>query len=252
LVVSENRGRRPPPAKLHANPRVLVLDVGGTRVKMTATGATESRRFESGRQLTPDVLVREVKRRTADWRYEVITLGYPGAVTGEHPSAEPGNLGRGWVGFDFGRAFGAPVRIVNDAALQALGSYREGRMLFLGLGTGVGSAIVSERVILSFELGCLPYSRHETLAERLGRAGRKRYGQQRWQQAIARVVPILKQGFAADYVVLGGGNAKHVDPLPEGAARGGNDDAFTGGFRLWQELVEPHDRPAAAVWRVIS
>jgi polyphosphate glucokinase len=231
---------------------VLVIDIGGTRVKMAATGAAEPRRFKSGRQLTPDVLVREVERHTADWRYEVVTLGYPGAVTGEHPSAEPGNLGCGWVGFDFARAFDAPVRIVNDAALQALGSYRDGRMLFLGLGTGLGSAIVSERVIVSFELGSLPYSGRETLAERLGRAGRKQYGQQRWQQAIGRVVPKLRQAFAADYVVLGGGNAKHVHPLPEGAERGGNDDAFAGGFRLWQELIEPHDRPAPPVWRVIS
>jgi polyphosphate glucokinase len=232
--------------------RVLVIDVGGTHVKMAVTGAAESRRFKSGKHLVPDVLVREVKRRSADWRYDVITLGYPGAVTGEHPRAEPGNLGRGWVGFDFAGAFDTPVRIVNDAALQALGSYDGGRMLFLGLGTGLGSAIVSEHVILAIELGCLPYTRRETLAERLGRAGRQRHGPGRWQRAIAQVVPKLKEAFGADYVTLGGGNAKHVDPLPEGAARGGNDDAFAGGFRLWQDLVVPHDRPAPPIWRVIS
>lgn len=232
--------------------RVLVIDVGGTRVKMIATGADEPRRFKSGRYLVPQVLVGEVKRHTADWRYDVITIGYPGAVTGEHPSAEPGNLGRGWVGFDFAAAFATPVRIINDAALQALGSYRNGRMLFLGLGTGLGSAVVSERVIFGFELGSLPYSRRETLAGRLGRAGRLRYGPELWQKAIARVVPTLRYAFAADYVVLGGGNAKLVDPLPEGAVRGGNDNAFAGGFRLWQDIVEPHDRPAPSVWRVIS
>lgn len=232
--------------------RVLVVDIGGTRVKMIATGASEPRRFKSGRDLVPQLLVREVKRHSAGWRYDVITLGYPGGVTGEHPSAEPGNLGHGWVGFDFAAAFGRPVRIVNDAALQALGGYDGGRMLFLGLGTGLGSAIVSERVIIGCELGCLPYSRHETLAERLGRAGRRRHGQKRWQRSVERVVPKLKEAFAADYVVLGGGNAKNVDPLPEGATRGHNDDAFSGGFRLWQDIVEPHDRPPPPVWRVIS
>jgi polyphosphate glucokinase len=193
-----------------------------------------------------------VTRRSRDWRYDTITLGYPGAVTGEHPTAEPGNLGRGWVGFDFAKAFGRPVRIVNDAALQALGSYKGGRMLFLGLGTGLGSAIISEHVIVAIELGCLPYTRRDTLADRLGRAGRRRYGPERWQRTIAQMVPRLKEAFAADYVTLGGGNAKHVDPLPEGSTRGGNDDAFTGGFRLWQDIVEPHDRPAPPVWRVIS
>jgi hypothetical protein len=125
-------------------------------------------------------------------------------------------------------------------------------MLFLGLGTGLGSAVVSERVILPFELGCLPYTRGETLAERVGREGRKRHGHESWQRAVMRVVPKLQGAFAADYVVLGGGNAKHVDPLPAGATRGGNEDAFTGGFRLWQDIVEPHDRPSPPVWRVIS
>ena len=232
--------------------RVLVVDIGGTHVKMAVTGGTEPRRFKSGKHLVPDLLVREVKRRSADWQYDVITLGYPGAVTGEHPRAEPGNLGRGWVGFDFADAFDTPVRIVNDAALQALGSYDGGRMLFLGLGTGLGSAVVSEHVILAIELGCLPYTRRETLADRLGRAGRQRHGPGRWQRSIAQVVPTLKEAFGADYVTLGGGNAKHVNPLPEGATRGGNDDAFAGGFRLWQDLVMPHDRPAPAIWQVIS
>jgi polyphosphate glucokinase len=232
--------------------RVLVIDVGGTHVKLAVTGVSESRRFKSGPHLVPDVMVREVKRRSADWRYDAITLGYPGAVNGEKPGAEPGNLGHGWVGFDFEDAFDAPVRIVNDAALQALGSYNGGRMLFLGLGTGLGSAVVSEHVILPIELGCLPYTRRETLAERLGRAGRRRYGPARWQRTISQVVPRLKEAVAADYVTLGGGNAKHVHPLPDGVARGGNDDAFAGGFRLWQDFVMPHDRPAPPVWRVIS
>jgi polyphosphate glucokinase len=231
--------------------QVLVIDVGGTGVKLGATGTPELRRFRSGRHFRPQDLVREVKRRTADWPYEVVALAYPGVVDANGPIAEPGNLGRGWVGYDFSRAFGCPVRIANDAALQALGGYRTGRMLFLGLGTGLGSTLVTERVIVPLELGCLPYTRRETMAQRLGRVGRRRYGQKGWQRAVSRVVPIMRETFAADSVLLGGGNAKHVDPLPLNTTRGTNEDAIAGGFRLWEELVEPHDRAAAPVWRVV-
>jgi hypothetical protein len=231
--------------------KVLVIDIGGTHVKMTATDAGESRRFSSGRQLTPARFVREVRRRAAGWEYEAIALGYPGAVDATGPAAEPGNLGDGWVGFDFARAFKRPVRIINDAVMQALGGYRGGRMLFLGLGTGLGSALVTERVIVPLELGCLPYTARESIAERVGRPGRRRHGPIRWQRAVARTVPVLKEALTADYVVLGGGNARHVDPLPACTTRGGNQDAFIGGFRLWEDLVEPHDRESAPVWRVV-
>jgi polyphosphate glucokinase len=231
--------------------KVLVIDVGGTHVKITATDAHESRRFSSGRQLTPAALVREVKRHAGNWEYDAVSLGYPGAVDANGPSAEPGNLGDGWVGFDFEHAFRKPVRITNDAAMQALGGYKDGRMLFLGLGTGLGSALVTERVIVPLELGCLPYTARESIAERVGRAGRHRHGAARWQRAITRIVPMLRDAFAADYVVLGGGNARHVNPLPAHTARGGNEDAFLGGFRLWEDLVEPHDRESAPVWRVV-
>lgn len=251
-LAAANVRREPVPSAKRQALRVLVVDVGGTNVKVAFSEADQPRRFKSGRNLVPDALVDRVKHLTADWRYDAITLGYPGAVNGEHPSAEPGNLGQGWVGFDFEQAFEAPVRIVHDAALQALGGYRGGRMLFLGLGTGLGSALVSERVVLSFELGCLPYSRRETLADRLGQGGLERHGHDEWQHAVAVVVPQLREAFTADYVVLGGGNAKHVHPLPEGACRGGNHDAITGGFRLWRDIVEPHDRRPPPVWRVIS
>jgi polyphosphate glucokinase len=230
--------------------KVLVIDIGGTHVKLLATDAAEPRRFESGKHLTPDAMVARVIDITAEWHYDVIALGYPGTVGRNGPLAEPGNLACGWLGFDFETAFSRPIRIVNDAVLQALGGYDGGRMLFLGLGTGVGSAFVSERVVVPLELGRLPYGR-ENVGDRLGRRGRKRYGHTAWLEAVHRVTQACRLAFMADYVVLGGGNAKHVDPLPEGAQRGGNDDAFRGGFRLWEERVEPHDQEPSRAWRVV-
>jgi polyphosphate glucokinase len=231
--------------------RVLVIDVGGTRVKFKATGARQSRRFKSGNALTPRRMVREVLRRTADWKYDAVALGYAGPVDAHGPMVDGGNLGKGWVGFNFEKAFRRPVRIVNDAVLQALGGYHTGKMLFLGLGTGLGSALVSERVIVPLELGCLRYSKQETLAERLGRAGRKRHGDKKWRRSVTRVVKMLTAAFGVDHVLLGGGNAKHVRPLPPHTACGKNDDAFLGGFRLWEENVEPH-QAAVPVWRVVK
>jgi len=230
---------------------VLVVDVGGSQVKMLASAATEPRAFDSGKDFTPSLLVREVRERTPDWNYDVISIGYPGSVDARGPSAEPGNLGDGWVRFDFSKAFGKPVRVINDAALQALGGYDGGRMLFVGLGTGVGSALVTEHVIVPLELGCLPYGNDETLFDRLGSAGLEARGEQAWAASVQRVLTTLREAFAADYILLGGGNAHRLHPLPEGARRGGNEDAFTGGFRLWEEVVEPHDRQSARVWRVV-
>jgi polyphosphate glucokinase len=229
---------------------VLVIDVGGTKVKFLASGQTGARRFESGQGLTPADMVARVKEATADWAYEVVSVGVPAVVADHGAQEEPGNLGAGWVGFDFEAAFGKPVRVVNDAAMQALGAYTGGRMLFLGLGTGLGSALVVERVIVPLELGNLPF-RRRTMGHYLGKTGLRESGMKTWVRAVTEITTALRRAFATDYVVLGGGNAKLVEPLPDGARYGGNVDAFTGGFRLWEETVEPHDRPASSAWRVV-
>ena len=229
---------------------VLVVDIGGTHVKMRASSATTSRQFDSHACLAPADFVALVLEETADWRYDVVSIGYPGAVGPEGPRLEPGNLGQGWVAFDFAAAFRKPVRIVNDAALQALGAYEGGRMLFLGLGTGLGSALVSDHVVVPMELGNLQIARRQTLGERLGGRGRDVLGHDRWERAVLHALEMLRHVFVADYVVLGGGHAAHVDTLPPHTRRGGNEDAFVGGFRLWEEQIEPHDRPSAA-WRVV-
>ena len=210
------------------------------------------RLFDSGPDLTPDQLVGRVRDLTADWEYEAVAIGYPGPANAQSPAGEPGNLGSGWVGYDFATAFGRPVRMVNDAVLQALGGYEGGRMLFLGLGTGLGSALVAEHVIVPLELGCLVYADGATFAERLGKEGLDRYGKDEWMRVLNDAITVLRLALVADYIVLGGGNAAQIDPLPDGTRRGGNDDAFEGGFRLWEELIEPHDRPPARTWRVVA
>ncbi len=213
--------------------KVLVLDVGGSHVKIRATGQTERRKVRSGPKFTAKNLVEQVKETADGWDYEAISLGYPGQVDHHGPRAEPPNLGPGWVGFDFAAAFGKPVKILNDAAMQALGSYEGGRMLFLGLGTGLGSALVSDRIVIPLELGALRYHRHGELSDYLGKKGYKRLGLRRWRKAVGNVTTELRRALVADYVVLGGGNAERVKPLPEGARLGDNENAFVGGFRLW-------------------
>lgn len=230
---------------------VLVLDVGGTRVKLRASGSDQTRRFRSGPTLTPATFVEMVKKHAGDWHYDVVAMGYPGNVDENGPVAEPGNLGPGWVGFDFAKAFDRPVRIVNDAVMQALGAYESGRMLFLGLGTGVGSALITEHVLVPLELGSLTHPRGGTIAEHLGRAARRRTGPVVWEEAVREIVPVLREALLAEYVVLGGGNGAKVDPLPPHTRRGSNADAIEGGFRLWEETVEPHDQKSARVWRVV-
>jgi polyphosphate glucokinase len=234
--------------------KVLVIDVGGSHVKLLATGHGHSsvRRFDSGKHFTPDDLVKHVRRSARGWHYDVIALGYPGKVGPKGPVEEPGNLGPGWVGFHFEATFGKPVRIVNDAVMQALGGYEGGRMLFLGLGTGLGSALVSERVIIPLELGSLPYTSRDSIADRLGKRGRRKHGKVAWGRALAHVVEMMTNAFSADYILLGGGNAEEVDPLPPGTRRGGNEDAITGGFRLWEDYVEPHDAQPPPAWRVVQ
>jgi polyphosphate glucokinase len=234
--------------------KVLVIDIGGSHVKLLASGVgpEDSRSFDSGKDLAPDELVARTKALVSDWDYDVVSIGYPGRVDPDGPSAEPGNLADGWVGFDYPQAFEHPVRIVNDAAMQALGAYDGGRMLFLGLGTGLGSALVANHVIVPLELGRLRLRGNETLFDRLGKEGRERNGGKAWTDAVIDTAEHLRDAFVADYVVLGGGNVERIGELPNHIRRGGNEDAFTGGFRLWEEDVEPHDRPHSPVWRVVS
>ena len=231
--------------------KVLVIDVGGSNVKMVATGPTERRRFRSGTHMTPDRLVAEVQKRTSDWQYDVISLGIPATVDATATRTEPGNLAPGWVGYDFAAAFGCSVRLINDAAMQALGGYAGGRMLFLGLGTGLGSALIADRVIIPLELGGLSYNAKESLADRLSKKGLKRYGKKAWRQAVLEAATALRPVFVADYVLLGGGKADEMNALPDGVRRGAPEDAFTGGFRLWEEEIEPHVREVSNVWRVV-
>ncbi len=220
------------PARL-APATVLVLDIGGTNVKILATGQTEPRKAPSGKEFTPAKLVETVRELANDWNYEAITIGCPALVGPHGPRSEPGNLGPGWVGFDFAAAFGKPVKMVNDAAMQALGSYEGGRMLFLGLGTGLGSALIAGHVIIPLELGRLLYDAEWTLGQVLGRAGLERLGKAAWREAVRRTVTALMGAFVADYVVVGGGNAKRVKELPPGVRMGHNLTAFRGGLRLW-------------------
>ena len=230
---------------------VLVVDIGGSRVKLLATGAAAARHFDSTPDLTPRTLVDRVLTRVGDWTWDVVSIAYPGVVGPNGPVKEPGNLGAGWVGFNFTGAFGKPVRLVNDAVMQALGGYEGGRMLFLGLGTGLGSALATDHVIVPMELGELPDASGNTLGDRLGRPGFDAQPRTAWLEAVNDATTRLRNALAADYVVLGGGNAQHVNPLPPGARRGAADAAFTGGFRLWEEIVEPHDRQPPLVWRVV-
>ena len=231
--------------------KVLVVDVGGSSVKLALGDQSAKTEFESDPRLTPERLVAESRRVTEGWKFDVISLGYPGLVYATRPSADPGNLGHGWVGFDFEKAFGCSVRVVNDAALQALGGYEGGRMLFLGVGTGLGSALIAEKVVIALELGSLRHPSGKMLADRLGKRGLSAHGVSVWQQDVVEWTGILREAFAADYVLLGGGNAELVNPLPEDVRRGGNDDAVAGGVRLWEDIVEPHDRRPSFAWRVV-
>jgi predicted NBD/HSP70 family sugar kinase len=213
---------------------VLAIDVGGTHVKILVTGQNERQEFESGPKLTPQSMVVTAKRLAKDWKYELVSIGYPGLVRSNRPFAEPRNLAKGWVGFNFEAAFNRPVRIINDAAMQALGSYRGGTMLFLGLGTGLGSAMVVDRVVVPFELGRLSYKRG-TLEDYLGLGGLQRLGKKKWREEVAYCVGNLVSALQVDDVVLGGGNVKKLKTLPVGCRGGDNVDAFLGGFRLWED-----------------
>lgn len=214
--------------------RVLVIDVGGTHGKVLATGHKRRVEFTSGPKMTPTKMVAAVKAATIGWKYDAISIGYPGPVVHGRPLAEPHNLGPGWVGFDFGKAFGhRPVKMVNDAAMQALASYKGKRMLFLGLGTGLGSALIADGVLEPMELAHLPYKKGRTYEDYLGLAGLKRLGRRRWRRHVHHVVELLETALEVDYVVLGGGNARLLKKLPPRSCLGDNANAFRGGFRLW-------------------
>jgi polyphosphate glucokinase len=215
--------------------RILAVDVGGTHVKVLATGQREPREFPSGPTLTARQMVRKVKRLVGDWKYDAVSIGYPGPVIHGRPLREPHNLGCGWVGFNFRKAFGRPVQVINDAAMQALGSYRGGRMLFLGLGTGLGSAMIVDGIIQPMELAHLPYKKGKTYEDYLGLRGLKRLGKKKWRRYVGDVVEELKEALEIEYVVLGGGNAKKLKKLPPDTRLGDNRNAFLGAFRLWEK-----------------
>ena len=215
--------------------RILVIDVGGTNVKLLATGQKEPTKFPSGPKMTAPLMVKQVQQVTKDWDYDGISLGYPGPIINGRPLREPHNLGKGWMNFDFSKAFGRPVKIANDASMQALGSYQGGRMLFLGLGTGLGSAMIVEGALQPMELAHLLYRKGKTYEDYLGLRGLERLGKKKWRRHVTKVIELLKEALDADYVVLGGGNAKKLKTIPPGARLGNNANAFLGGFRLWRE-----------------
>jgi predicted NBD/HSP70 family sugar kinase len=212
--------------------RVLVVDVGGSHVKILATGEPQRRRLPSGSDLTASLMVDRVKAGAAGWEFDVVSVGVPAPVRDGHVVSEPVNIGSGWVGFDFEAAFGKPTKVINDASMQALGSYAGGKMLFLGLGTGLGSTMIVEGLIEPMELAHLPF-RKATFEDYVGERGRERLGKKKWQAAVYETIELLKAALEPDYVVLGGGNADKLDELPPNVRLGANENAFLGGFRLW-------------------
>ena len=217
------------------DPKVLVIDVGGTHVKLLMTGQKEPTKFVSGPRMTAALAVRDIKQAVKGWKFDCVSIGYPGPIINSHPLREPHNLGGGWMGMDFAKAFGHPVKVINDAAMQALGSYKGGKMLFLGLGTGLGSAMISDGFLEPMELAHLEYKKGKTYEDYLGIRGLEKYGKKKWRREVFKVTELLKTALEADYVVLGGGNSKKLKALPPGSRLGSNDNAFIGGFRLWQK-----------------
>ncbi|MBI3861915.1 MAG: ROK family protein [Planctomycetia bacterium] len=214
---------------------ILVIDIGGTKVKIWKSGEGDSEKFVSGKRLTPRRLLDRVAAHTRNWHFDRVSLGYPGEVRNGHPNAEAFNLGPGWVDFDWGGAFECPLKIMNDACMQALGSYEGGRMLYLGLGTGLGSAFIFEGQIIPLALGHLRTERKEDFSHYLGRDGLKAHGKKVWREVAIEAALAFKAAFLADYVVFGGGNAKRLGKLPEGCRKGGNHNAYFGGLRLWHD-----------------
>lgn len=229
--------------------KVLVIDVGGTNVKVSTNGRKQPLKIPSGPELTAARMVKAVKKATAGWTYDAVSIGFPGPVLKQRPASEPHNLGPGWVRFDFRKAFGKPVHVVNDAAMQALGSYQGGRMLFLGLGTGLGSAFVADGQLEPLELAHLPYRNNGTYEDYAGLRGYERLGRKKWQRHVFKIVELLKQGLQADYVMLGGGNSRKLKRLPPEVRLGDNANAIIGGIRLWDEAPKHHRRPVSTARR---
>jgi len=215
--------------------KILVLDVGGAHIKALVSGHNKTVKIPSGPHMTPAQMVTAVRAATTQWKYDAVSIGYPGPVTRGHPTHEPYNLGRGWVGFNFRKAFGRPTKIVNDAAMQALGSYQGGQMLFLGLGTGLGSALIVDNVLAPMELAHLPYRKGRSYEDYVGQAGLKRHGKKKWRRHVNNVIGLLRAALQADYVVLGGGNVRLIKTLPPRTRLGKNSHAFIGGYRLWDK-----------------
>jgi polyphosphate glucokinase len=225
--------------------KVLAIDVGGTHVKVLLSGEDTPRKFESGPTMTPGEMVKGVKKITKDWKYDAIAMGYPAPVMRNHPILDPYNLAKGWVGFPYAKAFGCPIKILNDAAMQALGSYKgKGRMLFLGLGTGLGTAVVDNGIVEPMELGHLPYKNGKTYEDYVGLRGLNKHGKKKWRKNVADVVERLTAAIEPDDVVLGGGNVKKLKKLPPRCRLGDNYNAFIGGFRLWDLELGKNLKPA--------
>jgi polyphosphate glucokinase len=224
--------------------KVLAIDVGGTHVKVLLSGEDTPRKFDSGPKLTPEQMVKGVKEITKDWKYDAVSIGYPGPVLRNRPLVEPHNLGRGWVGYHYDHAFGCPIKIVNDAAMQALGSYKKGRMLFLGLGTGLGTAMVVDGIVEPMELGHLPYKKG-TYEDYVGLRGLQKRGKKKWRKSVFEIVEKMSLAMEPDEIVLGGGNVKKLKELPPHCRPGDNFNAFLGGFRLWNIEVGKNTKPPA-------
>ncbi len=227
--------------------QILVIDIGGTSVKLMMS-RDDKRKFASGPEMTPRDFVRQVKKAAEGWEFDAVSIGFPSPVQNGFIKNDPKHLGKGWMDFNFSEALGKPLRVVNDAAMQALGSYHEGRMLFLGLGTGLGSALLWERNLLALELGDLPYPGTKRIEEVVGKDGFERLGKKAWQAETLKILRALKKALIADYVVVGGGNSKQLSELPEGFELGHNRNAYLGGTRLWQ--VDPKSKQPH--WHVIS
>lgn len=226
--------------------KVLVVDIGGTHVKLLMS-PRDQRKFASGPKMTPKEMITKIKRSVLGWRFAAISIGFPAPVRGGRIAREPKHLGKGWVGFDFAKALRKPVHVINDAAMQALGSYHGGRMLFLGLGTGLGSTLVLRDMVLPLELGDLPFWEDRIIEDFLGKPGIAELGEKEWERLVIGAVAQLKKSFIADYVVLGGGNTKKLSELPEGAEQGHNRNAYLGGVRLWQ--IDPRTRRPK--WKIV-
>jgi polyphosphate glucokinase len=232
------RARKKSPGEAAAR-RILVIDVGGMHVKLRIDARGPIRKFVSGPKMSPASMMPRILKLTRKLSFDAVSIGYPGLVFRGRIVTEPHNLGKGWVGFDFEKAFGKPVKVINDAAMQAIGSYRGGRMLFLGLGTGLGATLIMDGVVEPTEVGHMPYKRGRSFEDYVGERGRKRLGTRKWRKKVKAVIEQLKLAFEADYVVLGGGNAARLKRLPQGVRLGDNRNAFSGGLRLWEQGQGP-------------